>query len=164
MLVNLPNDILKDEVCKYLDIVNLGKLIQTNSSPIWREAFDAFQGIMRKNLFGAKDGGGKWCWIHPPVEQCFDVCEKSHGALVRFMTRIGQHSVYCAYDSFRELDPDKHCTYLIYDINLRIRWVGAGMNAVGCMLYGYELEWDAKHPIYDSDSSEEDSSEGEEMD
>ena len=159
LLTNLPSDILKDRVCAHLDVAHLGKLVRSSQSSIWRDAFETLQRNLRKDLFSAEDGAGKWCWIHPSAEQCFDECEKRHGTLVRHMLKSGVHSVYRAYESFLEFNPDRHNTYLICDSDLRLRWVGAGRNAGGCMLHGYDLEWECVHHHHASHSSEEDSTE-----
>ena len=163
LLTTLPSDILKDEVCAHLDVTRLGRLVRSSKNPIWKDAFKKLQNNLKKELFSAEDGGGKWCWIHPPAEHCFDECQKREGTLVRHMLKLGSYSVYRDFDSFLEFHPERHCTYLISDAELRIRWVCSGKNVVGCMLYGYDLEWDVQcvHDHHTSQSSEESSSDGE---
>ena len=138
--ITLPEEMLH-LVATGLHVAKLATMCLVN-----RELHAAFAKACRSRQTSLLDqldqagGGGRWAWIHPPKWKCFDECEKTHGTLVRLMVRDGESSAFRNLDSFLEFSPWRHGTYLLRDVEVRIRWVGAGKNAGGGWLDGEELE------------------------
>ena len=94
-LTELATDILQDWVASQLDVPQLGMLLLTESNHKWKLIFERRQAELRHKLLGATGVGNKWCWLHPPVEQCCDYeCAKREGTLVRHVMQADNYSVY----------------------------------------------------------------------
>lgn len=101
----------------------------------------------------------KWCWIHPPADQCEDWtvrnllpnADHDEGVLARLVRRAENCNVYRTYDSFLgiytlDIVPETYALrmppngiYLIPDSASRIRWIGSGRTQGG-WFRGLELE------------------------
>ena len=110
----------------------------------------------------------KWCWVHPPADQCVGTYIGGVGVLARLVRRAENCNVYRTYDSFMgnytltivsgSMRMSPRGIYLIPDSASRIRWIGSGCRCNGGRLFrGLELEQEviAKLDLIAADSSDD---------
>ena len=87
----------------------------------------------------------KWCWIHPPADQCEIDSVERLGVHARLVLRAENCNVYRSYRSLRNIPileipyMKQQGTYLMTDTTSRIKWIGSGHGRSG-WLSGLESE------------------------
>ena len=109
-------------------------------------ALQATENEMHRQLrhnFAIDEKDSLWCWIYPQDDKCSDDLKKKEGALVRLVQLNGDYySFVSGGRHYTTTDVLMPTFYLLHKSEFKIKWMGSGPNAVGCMLFGSEMELD----------------------